>query len=87
MKINDKINDIYCIHSHYKGGGDWPPSQKRCRDLTSFMVSVALALTGVNGVNVVAVAQFSDFTSSVFASTCNFYMTCNVMYVCGYKRF
>ena len=25
--------DIYSIHSHYKGGGRWPPPQKRCRGL------------------------------------------------------
>ena len=27
-KVNDKLNDIYSIHSHYKGGGRWPPPQK-----------------------------------------------------------
>ena len=32
-KVNDKVNDIYSIHSHYKGGGLWPPPQKRCRGL------------------------------------------------------
>ena len=34
-KVNDKVNDIYSIHSHYKGGGRWPPPQKRCRGLTA----------------------------------------------------
>ena len=34
-KVNDKLNDIYSIHSHYKGGGRWPPPQKRCRGLTA----------------------------------------------------
>ena len=29
-KVNDKVNDIYFIQSHYKGGGRWPPLQKRC---------------------------------------------------------
>ena len=33
-KVNDKVNDIYSIHSHYKGGGLWPPPQKR--SLTSW---------------------------------------------------
>ena len=32
-KVNVKVNDIYSIHSHYKGGGRWPPPQKRCRGL------------------------------------------------------
>ena len=22
-KVNDKVNDIYSIHTHYKGGGRW----------------------------------------------------------------
>ena len=34
-KVNVKVNDIYSIHSHYKGGGRWPPPQKRCRGLTA----------------------------------------------------
>ena len=34
-KVNDKVNDIYSINSHYKGGGRWPPPQKRCRGLTA----------------------------------------------------
>ena len=34
-KVNDKVNDIYSIHSHYKGGGRWPPPQKKCRGLTA----------------------------------------------------
>ena len=34
-KVNDKLNDIYSIHSHYKGGGRWSPPQKRCRGLTA----------------------------------------------------
>ena len=34
-KVNDKLNDIYSIHSHYKGGGRWPTPQKRCRGLTA----------------------------------------------------
>ena len=34
-KIADKVNDIYFIHCHYKGGGRWPPPQKRCRGLTA----------------------------------------------------
>ena len=37
-KVNDKVNDIYSIHSHYshyKGGGRWPPPQKRCGGLTA----------------------------------------------------
>ena len=34
-KVNDKLNDIYSIRSHYKGGGRWPPPQKRCGGLTA----------------------------------------------------
>ena len=28
-KVNDKVNDIYSIHSHYKGCGRWPLPKKR----------------------------------------------------------
>ena len=34
-KVNVKANDIYPIHSHYNGGGRWPPPQKRCRGVTA----------------------------------------------------
>ena len=27
-KVNEQVNDIYSIHSHYKGGGRWPPPQR-----------------------------------------------------------
>ena len=51
-KVNDKLNDIYSIHSHYKGGGRWPPPQKRCRG-TSSVVSFVVAMNGVDVVELV----------------------------------
>ena len=52
-KVNDKLNDIYSIHGHYKGGGRWPPPQKRCRGLTAATSSVVSFVVAMNRVDVV----------------------------------
>ena len=55
-KVNDKVNDIYFIHSHYKGAGLWPLPRMRRRSLqiaASIVFSFVLAM---NRVDVVAVS-------------------------------
>ena len=50
----DKNNDIYSIHSHYKGGGRWPPLQNRCRGLEGCgTYAVASFVVAMNRVDVV----------------------------------
>ena len=64
VKVNvNKVTDIYSIHSHYKGGGRWPPPQESCRGFiyvrgTSSVVSFVVAMNRVDVVDLVDVVPF-----------------------------